>query len=389
MLQYWIWLAQRKGLGNQKKLELAERFSSLKELYEETDYPFGDIPEKARASLLDKDMTDAQRILDKCVRCGIQLVSAGDAQYPKRLLAISDPPLVLYYKGHLPDFDREAAIGVVGTRRASAYGLMIAQKLSRQIAAHGGLVVSGLAAGIDAQAAWGALQAGCSTVAVLGGGVDHIYPAQNRELYRQVEKFGCLLSEYPPGTRPTQWTFPKRNRIISGLSLGVLVVEAPEGSGTMITAKEALKQGRDLYVVPGQLDSEFCVGSNSLLQSGGRLATCGWDALRDYANDFPQLSDKEKTAPVSGPAPPKAAPAQPVLNLSADTPVPEFMKTISPQEQTILDVLAGGDMTYDQIIHATGLEARIVSTRVGLLEIKGLVKTLPGRRAALADREET
>lgn len=384
MLPYWIWLAQRKGLGNEKKLELAERFSSLKELYEEWEYPFGDLPEKARQSLLDKDLTEAQRILDRCVREGIRVLCAGDAQYPRRLRAISDPPLMLYYKGNLPDFDREAAIGVVGIRRASAYGLMIAEKLSRQIAAHGGLVISGLAAGIDTQAAWGALRANRPTVAVLGGGVDHIYPAQNRELYRQIEGFGCLLSEYPPGTRPSQWTFPKRNRIISGLSLGVLVVEAPEESGTMITAREALNQGRDLYVVPGQLDSPFCVGSNSLLQKGGRLATCGWDVLRQYAGAFPQLScaSVEREMPK-----PKNTLSRPVLD--THTPVPEFMLSVSPEEQTILDVLARGDMTYDQIINATGFEARIVSTRVGLLEIKGLVKTLPGRRAALADRDES
>ena len=375
MLPYWIWLESRKGLSNQKKLELAERFSSLKELYEETAYPFGDIPEKGRLSLLDKDMTGAEEILRKCEQKGIQLLYAGDVRYPKRLLAIADPPLVLYYKGRLPDFDREAAIGVVGTRRASAYGLMIAEKLSRQIAEHGGLVVSGMAAGVDAQAAWGALHADRPTVAVLGGGVDIIYPAENRELYRQIERFGCILSEYPPGAPASRWTFPKRNRIISGLSLGVLVVEAPEGSGTMITAREAMKQGRDLFVVPGRLESPVCVGSNSLLQQGAQMISCGWDVLKDYAPAYPQLQPK--------PAP-KAPTSKPAQDPTGGQ-LPAFMKNRSPEEQAILDALAGGDMTYDQIIQATGFEARVVSTKVGLLELKGLVKTLPGRRAALAE----
>ena len=372
MLPYWIWLEGRKGLSNQKKLELTERFSSLKELYEETAYPFGDIPEKGRLSLLDKDMTGAEEILRKCEQRGVQLLCAGDVRYPKRLLAISDPPLVLYYKGKLPDFDREAAIGVVGTRRASAYGLMIAEKLSRQIAGHGGLVVSGMAAGVDAQAAWGALHADRPTVAVLGGGVDIIYPAENRELYRQIERFGCILSEYPPGAPASRWTFPKRNRIISGLSLGVLVVEAPEGSGTMITAKEAMKQGRDLFVVPGRLDSPVCVGSNSLLQQGAQMVSCGWDVLRPYAESYPQLSQRPEV---------QKAPQAPT-----GVALPAFMKNQSPEEQAILAVLARGDMTYDQIIQATGFEARIVSTKVGLLELKGLVKTLPGRRAALTGK---
>ncbi len=348
MLLYWIWLSRCKGLSFSGKLELAARYNDPLTVYQQSDR-------------LDKDLSAAQIILDDCERLGVQVLTIGDEAYPQRLKAIADPPIVLYYKGILPDFDREAAIGVVGTRRASAYGLMSAEKISRQIAERGGLVVSGMAAGIDAQAGWGALRAGKATVGVLGGGVDVIYPTANRELYRAIETQGCLISEYPPGTKPANWTFPQRNRIISGLSLGVLVVEAPEKSGTMITARSAQKQGRDLYVVPGHIDSEFCVGSNLLLQSGAKLATCGWDVLKAYAAQFP---DK--------------------LGMTAQPVAPKSKRAAgTSDEQAILDALSQGERHYDDIITASGLDPQKALAVLTMLEIKGVVKTLPGRRAIL------
>ena len=175
MLLYWIWLSRCKGLSLNKRLELAARWGDPKTVYEQAD-------------VADKDLAPAQKILDDCERLGVQVLTIGDGAYPQRLKAIAEPPMVLYYKGVLPDFDREVAIGVVGTRRASAYGLLSAEKLARQMAERGGLVVSGMAAGIDAQAGWGALRAGKPTVAVLGGGVDVIYPTANRELYRELTK---------------------------------------------------------------------------------------------------------------------------------------------------------------------------------------------------------
>lgn len=351
MLLYWIWLSRCKGLSLSKKLELAARYETPLAVYEQSDCP-------------DKDLAPAERILDDCERLGVQVLTIGDAAYPQRLKAIADPPLVLYYKGSLPDFDREATIGVVGTRRASAYGLMSAEKLSRQIAMHGGLVVSGMAAGIDAQASWGALRAGAATVGVLGGGVDVVYPAANRELYRAVEAQGCLITEYPPGTKPSSWSFPQRNRIISGLSLGVLVVEAPEKSGTMITARDAQKQGRDLYVVPGHIDSEFCTGSNRLLQSGAQLAASGWDVLRVYAPQFPEKL--------------RQTVLQPAVELSKPR-----QKGATADEQAVLDALSQGERNYDDIIIASGLDSQKALAVLTMLEIKGMVKTLPGRRAIL------
>lgn len=369
MPAYWIWLSQRTGMGNKAKLELAGRFESAAALWQARDYSAFGLTEAARNSLADKDLSGAEKILSQCRGLGISVLCAGDPAYPRRLRNIADPPVVLYYKGTLPDFDREAAVGVVGTRRASAYGMMAAERISRQIAEHGGLVVSGLAAGIDAQAGWGAIHGGGSTVAVLGGGVDVIYPAANRDLYRAVEQQGCILSEYPPGTKPAQWTFPHRNRIVSGLSCAVLVVEAPEKSGTMITARYASQQGRDVFVVPGHIDSAFCAGSNALLRDGARLATCGWDILREYEGLFPDKLHRQADLPSAQPEP---------------APAPARFDRATGEEQAILNQLLQGDRLVDELIVASGLDPQKALATLTMLELKGMVTTLPGRRVTLA-----
>lgn len=371
-MQYWIWLSRCKGKSNQEKLALCQRFGDARTVYES-------------GVLAQTGLEEAVQILHRCEALGVGLLTAGDTRYPRRLLAIADPPLVLYFKGVLPDFDREAAIGVVGTRKASAYGLMIAETMGQQISLHGGLVVSGMAAGIDAQAGWGAVRCGMPTVGVLGGGIDVIYPASNRALYEAVEARGCLVSEYPPGTAPGRWTFPQRNRIISGLCVGVLAVEAPEKSGTMITVRDAQKQGRDLFVVPGQVGSAFCEGTNSLLAEGARAATCGWDILRHFQAQFPdKLREKaaqrkeDSLPPVHMPKPkPKIHPTPKVEPKS----VSEMPQGDTAEEQAVLDALSQGERNYDEIITATGLPAGKVLAVLTMLEIKGMVKSLPGRRA--------
>lgn len=359
MLVYWIWLSRCKGLSNVKKLELCARYGDPGAVWNSGE-------------LSDRDLSAAEAILSSCQALGVQILTAGDAGYPRRLLAIADPPLVLYYKGQLPQFDREAAVAVVGTRHASAYGLMAAERFGRQISGHGGLVVSGMAAGIDAQAGWGAVRCGAPTVGVLGGGVDVVYPASNRALYEAVEANGCLISEYPPGTAPSRWTFPKRNRIISGLSLAVLAVEAPEKSGTMITVRDAQKQGRDLFVVPGQISSPFCAGTNGLLQEGARAATCGWDIMRNYASRFPDKLHEALCERAPAPKPVKTEVKKTV------TPVPAGA---TAEEQAVLDALAEGERNYDEIIALSGLPAGKALAVLTMLEIKGMVKTLPGSRA--------
>lgn len=388
MLEYWIWLSERKGLNGRQKLALAERFPDLAQLWQTDPSLLEGLKPAAVESLADKDLSSARKILDACVTKGIRILTVLDKQYPNRLRSIQDPPTILYYYGTVPDFDRLAAIGVVGTRKASAYGLMAARKLSAQLTAHGGLVVSGMAAGIDAQASLGALDAGGSTVCVLGCGVDHIYPAENRELYHRVLRDGCVLSEYPPGTRPAKWNFPRRNRIISGLSCGVLVVEAPENSGTMITARDARSQGRDLFVVPANIDSPYSYGSNALLQDGAKPVFSGWDVLTEYEALFPDTLSKaarpipEMAVQPVAPKPPIEAPAPKVQAPPPPAPTPKEDAAVAcnDKEKTLLSLLSEGELQMDQLIARSHLGASAVLASVTMLELRGLVTVLPGNR---------
>ena len=285
MLIHWIWLAHRPGLNDRAKAALLQHFRDPEDIFFADKNAFDHIEglsAEAVESLWDKNLIPAEEILEACSREKLHILTYRDAAYPARLKNIADPPIVLYYKGQLPDWDASPVIGVVGTRKASAYGMTTAKRMGYQIAKCGGIVVSGMAYGIDGMAMAGALTAGQPVVGVLGCGADIVYPVSNRGLFRDVEQYGCILSEFVPGTPPAKWTFPKRNRIISGLSCGVLVVEAPEKSGALITARQAVEQGRDVFVVPGNIDNPCCVGSNRLLRDGAIMAESGWDVVSEY-----------------------------------------------------------------------------------------------------------
>jgi DNA processing protein len=268
MLLYWIWFAQMSKVSAHMKQKLLQYFRDPEDIYYADEPAFAQISgltEDGIAELLEKDLTEAQSILDDCKEKGIQLLTYGDRQYPARLRNIYDPPMVLYFAGMLPDWDAVPMIGIVGTRKATVYGLNTAKRFGCQICACGALVVSGGANGIDSMAMEGALEAGGPVIGVLGGGVDVLYPANNRQLFSKVIANGCLISEYPPGVKALPWHFPLRNRIITGMANGLLVVEAPEKSGALISAAHALEQGRDVFVAPGNVDVEACSGSNALL----------------------------------------------------------------------------------------------------------------------------
>ena len=377
MLQYWIWLANRTGLSESEKIQLLTYFGTPEDCFyadAAACESLENLRESAREAILDKDLTEAQQILRACKTMRIQVLTYLDRGYPNSLRNIPDPPTVLYYKGTLPDFDREPMIGVVGTRKASSYGLKTARILGKEITQHGGIVVSGMAEGIDAMAAWGAMDAEGPTVGVLGAGIDRIYPRCNRELFRKVAEAGCLLSEYPPGTPPNRWQFPRRNRIISGLSCGVLVVEAPEKSGSLITARQALDQGRDVYTVPGNIGVDSCKGSNALLRDGASAVMCGWDILQEYQNRFPgkiragipQVPEKYEKIPVDNCAVP--------LYSDGDTDVTPS----DDLEQQLLALLGPEEQQLDAVIEKLGLPSAQVLSALTLLEVQGLVFTRPG-----------
>ena len=221
---------------------------------------------------------------------GVQILSCTDAVYPGRLRAIPDAPCVLYYKGIWPDFDSEAAVGLIGTRKATPYGIRIGERLGYELSKGGAYVVSGLAAGGDAAGHRGALLAGARTAAVLGGGIDVIYPAENRALFEDIAAHGVLISEYPPGTEPRGPHFLERNRIISGLSVASVIVEASDWrSGALITARHALDQGRDVYAVPGPIDAPQSQSCNELIEKGeAALLSSPVTLVRAYGGMMPE-----------------------------------------------------------------------------------------------------
>ena len=290
MLLYWLWFHLLTGLTVSRKRALLEYFHDPEQLYRATESAYRtavQLPEEGYTALSDKELKNARALAAECSQKRIGIVTIGDSGYPARLRQIPDAPLVLYYRGRLPNWEAYPAIGIVGTRKATGYGLQIAEKMGAQIAACGGMVVSGAADGIDSAAMKQALLQGGPVVGVLGFGADVVYPASNRKLFAQLEEKGCLISEYPPGTPGYKWNFPQRNRLISGISHGVLVVEAPERSGALITARHAMEQGREVFVVPGNINSDTSAGSNNLLREGAMAVFEGYDILREYASRFP------------------------------------------------------------------------------------------------------
>ena len=287
MLIHWIWLAELAHISLRQKHQLLQHFSDPEEIYLSEDRAFAGFSEKVRDALQEKSLTQAERILQDCADRSIRVMTLADSIYPVKLKNIYDPPLVLYYKGTLPNWEQQPVIGVVGTRKASPYGMQAGMELGYQVAAGGGLLVSGGAEGVDAMAMQGAIRAGKPVVAILGGGVDVVYPACNRQLFAETVRNGCLISEYPPKTKALAWHFPIRNRIISGLSNGVLVVEAPKPSGSLITAEKAAEQGRDVFAVPGNMDAPNSRGCHQLIRDGAGLAVSSWDILAAYEGRFP------------------------------------------------------------------------------------------------------
>ncbi len=230
--------------------------------------------------------------LEAADRAGVKLVTLADPEYPALLREIDDPPFALYVRGKLP-VDTSCTIGIVGTRRGTQYGKVVAARLASQLAIKGILIVSGLAAGIDASAHQGTLDVGGHTVAVLGCGLDYPYPKTNQPLFERIAVEGTAMSEYPLGTRPAKWTFPQRNRILAGLCRGVVVVQAPLRSGSLITARLALEQGREVFAVPGNITTATSAGSNNLIRQGAKIV----ETVDDVLEEFPDLrSMTERTS---------------------------------------------------------------------------------------------
>jgi len=402
MLLHWVWFAQLPRLSELQKRNLLRHFHDPEEIYhcqESAFAAFDWLTQPMLEALRNRDLVPAQRILQECEEKGLGIITLQDEAYPPRLRNTADGPAVLYFKGALPGWDRQPVIGIVGTRRATPYGLSTAARFGEEIAACGALVISGGASGIDTMAMEGALAAGKQVVGVLGCGLDVVYPRSNRNLFERICENGCLLSEYPPRTQALSWHFPQRNRIITGISNGLLVVEAPERSGALNSARHAWEQGREVFAVPGNVGVDACAGSNALLQERAIPALCGWDVVKEFVPLWPWLEQRESTAKVyaqgqplqvaqagNSPAPKQAkknAPAKKDIDKGGNSPysvVNSGQVSLSEQEQAVLALLDTTPVAVDDVIHRSGLPAGTVKAILTKLTIKGVTVGCAGGR---------
>ena len=391
-LKYWIWLSTRKGVGVQGMHAVLDYFGTPEWAFFADPEEYELLPSGLGRALRDRSMSEADKVLADCDRLGIRVMTLQDADYPERLRQLDDAPCVLYLKGKLPDFDEEVAIGVVGTREATEYGKTVAGRLGLELARGGAVVVSGIASGIDTSAVRGALQGGGTVVSVLGGGIDMPYPWENRFLYEDVAAAGLLISEYPPGTENRGSHFPVRNRIISGLSLGVVVVEAREfGSGAMITANLALEQNRDVFAVPGNVDAPHSRGCIRLIQQGAKPVLCAEDILEEYRDRYPvrlvrtpRLSEEETRARmdvVSQPEPPIRQKATVDKEKNKEySVIKRRPDSFTDDELAIIHAMQGKTCQADELVESTQIPARRVLSALTMLQISGCVAEKPGRR---------
>lgn len=284
-LVYWIWLSLACIPGSRAFGDLMKRFSNAYEVYDATDRQIRSAinPNISDcSSLYNKDLERAEKIYNFCKQKGVGIVTYGDDNYPKLLRRINNPPVLLYYRGTIPDWQDSFRCAVVGTRSLTSYGRKVAYNVAYDLAKMGTFVVSGMAKGIDSVAHAAALKAGGITVAVLGSGIDVCYPKEHLTLAREIVKKGCIFTEYPPGTPPAGRNFPVRNRIISGLCDATLVVEADINSGAIITGYDAIEQKRQLFAVPSAVDCVTSSGTNHLIQHGARICSTAIDIVSDF-----------------------------------------------------------------------------------------------------------
>lgn len=362
-----IWLREEARLSTRRIREAREYFGGALEACRALNE--GDLffTPREREQKANASWKRAEKVLENCRKAGARAICYEEDGYPEDLRQIYDPPAVLYLKGTMPQWEEMPVLAIVGRRKASPLGLETARRFARVLSAHGFLIVSGLAQGVDGAAHQGALEGPTPTVAVLGTAIDQCYPASHNGLLRRIlEKEGAVLSEYPPGRRGYPGYFPRRNRIISGLSLGVLVVEAARKSGSLITAATALEQERDVFAVPGSIDRPEYEGCNQLIRSGATLCTDPVEICQEYAGRFPGLvmgleekpqeKEPEQEMPQSASGKSKPAPAG-----------------LTGREKLIVDSMDG--LTHiDAICQNTGLATGEVLTSLTMLQIRGVVR---------------
>ena len=367
-LKYWLWLATRSGIGKIRARALLDHFGTPESVYNAQARDYLDISGISHAEinqLMLKELDTSNKIQSSCAQIGCRIITIMDSDYPDRLRNIYDPPLVIYVKGKLPYIDDEPVVGVVGTRNCTPYGITTADNLGYNLSRSGIIVITGLARGVDTAATRGALRGGTATVGVIGSGLDIVYPPENKSIFEDVESAGAIISEYPPGTPAIKQNFPARNRIISGSSLGIAVIEAPKKSGALITAARALEQGRDVFALPGNVDAVTCEGSNKLLREGAIPFMSADDIIDEYIDLYP---DKINTSSNEGQKSIDNASKVDYIDLG------DLLEKFEGDEKAIVESIGNKSVHVDEIISDTGFPAQKVLAALTILELSGYVK---------------
>lgn len=389
-----MWLSECISYTNISRV--LDRFETPENVYVATYEQLSKIISKGEVEkIMQKDFARADEILEDCFNKEIEVFCINDSKYPDLLRNINNPPLVLYMKGRMPDLDHKASITIIGTREATIYGQMVTKKLSYALALEGLIIVSGMARGIDSIANKAAIVAKTPTIAVLGCSVDYCYPQENRHLMDDIIAVGAVISEFPPTTKPHPANFPRRNRIMSGISRGVLVVEAPKKSGTLITAGYALEQGRDIFAIPGNIDNKNSAGCNELIKIGAKMVTSAHDVVCEYCDmTNNELSDDDlkntlnvyivepKQRPYKNPNKrAKTQKQETKIPLSDDiNPIISIKRSdMSDDESKIYDIIADGTEMIDEIIEKSKFQASQAMIHITMLEINGDIENIENR----------
>ncbi len=369
MMIYDIWLQCAIGYGNIRLKQALELFGNSKNIYKANENSLIEskiFTNSEVKKLKQTPIDDAKRIINDCRKRKIKIITISDCNYPACLREIASPPIVLYYRGKFPDFDNTPTITIVGPREISEYGSKCAFALGLRLAKAGMIIVSGGARGGDRKGHLGALAVGGTTVAVLGCGLDYHYLPQNKKLRDDIEKTGCVMSEFPPMHPSGRSTFPIRNRIMAGLALGVVVVEAPQISGGLITARIANEEGRDVFVVPGRPDDKFCEGSNALLREGAIPLLSAMDIFNEYLTRFPDKINIE-------------AAFKPTNKESSQKNTEILKSDLSKTAKMLYNNLNTQIFSLDDV-YIEGLSSGEILAAFTELELSGYIKAVPGGR---------
>ena len=355
-IKYWVWLSSLPGIGARRFKQLIDHFGLPEEVWNANEKQLQSLQgfQKIIPSILDINLrNNIDTYMHRVEKLDIKILRVVDEDYPSNLKDIYDPPPVLHVCGKFEKTD-DKAIAIVGSRNATEYGRGMAKEIANELALRGITVVSGMARGIDTFAHKGAIEVGGRTIAVMGCGVDVPYPPENRRLMDMVSKSGAVISEYPIGIQPFAGNFPARNRIVSGLSMGVVVIEAAERSGALITVDFALEQGKEVFALPGRVKSEESKGTNKLIKDGAKIVTCTEDILEEFANIE-------------------------LYNPKMHSVVEQKYSQLNFEEIKILEVIHTEPTHIDNILRGTGYNIQKINSLVTMLELKGILKQLPGK----------